>query len=366
MKVKIQKLIKEFIDEYGEKKLSGNNIFVKQNIKDIVELTNFLPDSTKINERLFCIHNNITEKDIKCPMCSKNKKFYTFTSGYNLTCSQSCSTKYQQKYLVNREDVTNKMLKTISEKSDEEKNKMVHKRLNTMKLKYGEKCLSKFGKIGYANAVKNGTYISGLNLIRETDNGRWKEIHSKITNILINDIDENGNNHYDRVHLKKLNDIDENGNNHYDRVHLKKLNDIDENGNNHYDRLYNTMVDRGHWTAPEDKDDFSHYYQKVWKLTRNQDIHLLENIEKRGHANKGMYHLDHMFSIFEGFRQNIPVYLIGNINNLKMIKGRNNISKGKKCSITLDELFILVREDYKLNYDKRSNDYPEREYTISK
>ena len=53
---------------------------------------------------------------------------------------------------------------------------------------------------------------------------------------------------------------------------------------------------------------------------------------------KGLYHLDHKFSIYEWFIQNVPMENIGSINNLEMIIGRNNISKGKNCSITVEKL----------------------------
>jgi len=153
----------------------------------------------------------------------------------------------------------------------------------------------------------------------------------------LNDIDENGLNFYQRKHIKNLNDIDENGNNAYDRAHLFRLNDIDENGNNAYDRALLSRYENGTAVRPEDKDDFEHYLQKVRKVTRNQPLHLLENIEKRGKS-KESYHLDHKYSIFQGFKDNIPVHIIGNIKNLEMINSRVNMSKNIKCSISLEEL----------------------------
>ena len=163
--------------------------------------------------------------------------------------------------------------------------------------------------------------MSGFEIVRKTNEVLWKDMHLRAAETLKNDIDENGNNHYDRVHLKKLNDIDENGNNHYDRMTLKNY-------------------ESGLWVKPEDKPDFEHYKIKVYKVMYKfkDEIKKLENYDKRGHANKGKYHLDHKFSMCEGFKQNIPPYIIGNINNLEMIIGRNNLSKNRKCSITKEEL----------------------------
>jgi hypothetical protein len=54
--------------------------------------------------------------------------------------------------------------------------------------------------------------------------------------------------------------------------------------------------------------------------------------------------LDHMFSIREGFRQNISAEIIGNIVNLTMITAHDNCTKNKKCSITLQELLEKYNE----------------------
>ena len=51
------------------------------------------------------------------------------------------------------------------------------------------------------------------------------------------------------------------------------------------------------------------------------------------------YHLDHKYSIAQGFRDNIPSYIIGSYVNLQMLLGSDNCSKNDKCSITKGELF---------------------------
>ncbi len=49
-------------------------------------------------------------------------------------------------------------------------------------------------------------------------------------------------------------------------------------------------------------------------------------------------HLDHKYSVSEGFKNNIPVYIIGSHHNLEVIDGIDNIKKSSKCSITKEEL----------------------------
>lgn len=98
--------------------------------------------------------------------------------------------------------------------------------------------------------------------------------------------------------------------------------------------------DKGNWVKEEDMTDFALYSKKVWFFTNKNNLNILENIDKRGQRTED-YHLDHKYSIFQGFKDNIPTYIIGNINNLEMINSRVNMSKNIKCSITKEELFCL-------------------------
>jgi hypothetical protein len=60
------------------------------------------------------------------------------------------------------------------------------------------------------------------------------------------------------------------------------------------------------------------------------------------------YHLDHRFSISEGYKKNIPPHIIGAKENLEVITESENCSKQEKCSITYDELinktqYLLIK-----------------------
>lgn len=81
---------------------------------------------------------------------------------------------------------------------------------------------------------------------------------------------------------------------------------------------------------------FQKYSNLVWKYTRQTlKYHHIKNIELRG---RNKYHLDHKFSIYEGYKNNINPETISHFKNLRMIPERKNIQKGSKCSITLREL----------------------------
>lgn len=86
-------------------------------------------------------------------------------------------------------------------------------------------------------------------------------------------------------------------------------------------------------------DEYYKYELTVLKITRQQSIKTLPNYEKRGNSGvDGAYHLDHKFSIIEGFKNNVKPELIGNIKNLEFIPWEENLNKRAKCSITLEEL----------------------------
>lgn len=86
-------------------------------------------------------------------------------------------------------------------------------------------------------------------------------------------------------------------------------------------------------------DEFEKYELEVMKITRRQEINSLPNSGKRGNSGvKGAYHLDHKFSIVEGFNKKINPEIIGNIKNLEFIPWEENIKKRTKCSITINEL----------------------------
>jgi hypothetical protein len=85
------------------------------------------------------------------------------------------------------------------------------------------------------------------------------------------------------------------------------------------------------------------YWENVGNETKKQKLHLLENYDKRltldiikkygpkiYHSND-YYQLDHKISIDYGFKNNIDFKIIGSIDNLRYILGKENLKKGTKC-----------------------------------
>ena len=67
------------------------------------------------------------------------------------------------------------------------------------------------------------------------------------------------------------------------------------------------------------------YYAKVWEVTEEQPLSILENSDKRGWKD---HHLDHIYPIAMGFHNNISPKKIGNIKNLRFIPYKENLRKG--------------------------------------
>ena len=141
----------------------------------------------------------------------------------------------------------------------------------------------------------------------------------------------------------KRTDIDEFGKNGYDRFSEKLKQTIeesrDENGRTYQSR--SKLTDEEFFLKPEKEK----YYIEVWSLTEQQyreHFHKIDNANVRSND----FHLDHIFSISEGFKQKIPAEVIANYTNLRVIPASTNCSKRDDCHKTINELyedFALVR-----------------------
>lgn len=110
-------------------------------------------------------------------------------------------------------------------------------------------------------------------------------------------------------------------------------------------RIRDTLITKaktGQISDPLDRTNLDIYISEVYKCTKRQPLKTLPNIEKRAPTEKGGWHLDHKYSVSRGFQENIPPYIIGNIANLEMLPGVDNVRKQSKCSIDIEELCSAV------------------------
>jgi len=100
-----------------------------------------------------------------------------------------------------------------------------------------------------------------------------------------------------------------------------------------------TRIALGLERRPDQKADVETYYLKVWEIT-NQTFkaNYYELTENETIKRSKDFHLDHIYSIHYGFINNIPPYIIGHRNNLRLISASENSSKNKRCDITIDQI----------------------------
>jgi len=88
---------------------------------------------------------------------------------------------------------------------------------------------------------------------------------------------------------------------------------------------------------PIEKNKIDRYRDRVLKetyITTKLYSHKIKNYQLRSKE----YHLDHKFSIYEGFKHNIIPKIIAQYKNLEIIPIKLNLEKNSNCSITLQEL----------------------------
>jgi len=110
------------------------------------------------------------------------------------------------------------------------------------------------------------------------------------------------------------------------------------------EKISQVNKESGKWYNYDTKK--AEYNATVCELTNSQyykHFHDIPNADKRSNE----WYLDHIFSISEGYNQDIPPEIISHYTNLQILSRYDNSSKGAKCGKTKEKLF----EDYeRVNY----------------
>lgn len=97
------------------------------------------------------------------------------------------------------------------------------------------------------------------------------------------------------------------------------------------------MIALGKWQPDNVKSDFDIYRNTVRDVTEmNYQIYFKEI--PSAHLRSKQMHLDHKYSIYDGFSHDIDPRIIGHYKNLEVINHSLNESKGMKSSISLKKL----------------------------
>jgi hypothetical protein len=144
-------------------------------------------------------------------------------------------------------------------------------------------------------------------------------------------------------------------------THMSNVNDHGQNG---YSQIASKAIVKGNATKvakglilpPGERDDFYRYKIVVTTLTERLRKKLTKGYCTGLAGEPGAYHIDHVYSISNGFKNGISPLVVGNIANLKMIPWEENIEKHAKSAISIERLFEQT------GYTKEQSDI---EYTIT-
>lgn len=110
------------------------------------------------------------------------------------------------------------------------------------------------------------------------------------------------------------------------------------------DKISDKWVERGA-VPKKDRSRKRLYHDAVWYYTDQSWKNNFDDINP-DRLNRSDNALDHIYSIGQGFLDNIPPYILGHWANLRVISLSENSSKGMKCDKSQKELF----EDYFSSY----------------
>jgi len=338
-----------------------------------------------ISEEIVYIKYNNVEKP-RCKNCKNEIKFQGFSKGFSTFCSSKCSGLYSKnnsKYSiyknVRKEGITKEFIKekvldqgfyNFCSPKCVQRNEEVKKKINdTLEEKYGTR-----DPLEIKDGRKRGNaIISSKEFIEKqmeknlkeygykTSFGK-KEIQDKVKNTFIKNYGVSNpmfskdflkNNFIPALKEKRVSTYLE----RFGEMHPMKNKQVLEKMKNTNLEKYgvpfvssNKMIkskirkineQNGNWITEEQVKNFRDYTKLVWRYTNQNDLTVLENFDKRAHTKEG-YHLDHKYSIFQGFKDNIPAKVIGGINNLEMLQSGQNLSKNRKCSISKDEILSYI------------------------
>lgn len=111
------------------------------------------------------------------------------------------------------------------------------------------------------------------------------------------------------------------------------------------EKQYQTKCKNGRITPREKRSSRQLYYDAVVRFTKENWKLNFDKINP-SRLNRSEYDLDHIYSIQQGFRDQIPPYIIGHWTNLQMLLPYENYSKGMQCGKSKEQLF----EDFFSNY----------------
>lgn len=268
-----------------EKWLSKNN---EKLYSDIIKWSNNNNLLIEFKRKIYHYINELMEIP-KCD-CGNFVKYKNLKLGYCKCCSNKCS-KNSNSYKQN-------WRKTWKENNSD--NSFINTRVDTIIKKYGN--LKNYNKI--INETKEKNLIKNFGVINVFQLNDVKERSKKIK------LEKYGNEYW-------------NNSNKTREIRIKNGTQIDDSLIDDFIKYKKIVVNRSNTI-----------YRNNKKIINPTDLE--KGIKK--------YHLDHKYSIKQGFLNNIPIEIITHPCNLYMMWWKDNIKKQDRCDITLNELLnnILI------------------------
>jgi len=306
----------------------------------VLELTQIMDEKSPFVERLFFLKTGMTKRPI-CTCCGGPVKFDQKTKKYGVTCSNECKMKVHNKRLGDA-----RVGKTQDEILGVEKSReTTQKRSESMsKVEHTEEWNSKVQEKLEAWRAKNrelyGTSYTPEQLIGFKErNTQWGGMSPEERSI--------------ELRRRSLIAIEKYPNLHKEighRLHLRHVEDLTLR----YKPVL-TRIKNGTAISTDKKEAFEIYRRLVylttekisWKTLRDH----IENshIERRKHG-ENPHDLDHIFSIFDGFQQEVPFWIIAHPINLRVIPQGENRTKEKKSHTTVSGLLNKI-----IHFEKKTN-----------
>jgi hypothetical protein len=115
------------------------------------------------------------------------------------------------------------------------------------------------------------------------------------------------------------------------------------------EKVLNTKYERGilvDWLKnPELVEDFNRYKKIVHSNTEiTFKKHYYEINPERNKRSKDKWHLDHIYPIIEGWKNNIDPILISDRKNLQMLWYKENQSKCGRTDMTPEDFFKMIKK----------------------
>lgn len=110
---------------------------------------------------------------------------------------------------------------------------------------------------------------------------------------------------------------------------------------NYRKKYRESMVEKGLWLSYDKLDKFEIYKSAVKSYTRKslyKHYYIINPKQFPIGTGDGFYNTDHIYSIVDGFKNNIDPRIIGSHVNLQMLPWKDNISKYSNSWITKEEL----------------------------